>query len=75
MSAVLEFPTAKATTAPAERRYVPPSIAGDYTELTDKQKRLLAIASDLGRNKFAPRRDASAVSHAVMPMRLTGSSR
>ena len=36
-------------------RYVPPSIAGDYTTLTDKQNRLLEIASDLGRNKFAPR--------------------
>ncbi len=40
--------------APAAR-YVPPSIAGDYTELTDKQKQLLAIAGDLGRNKFAAR--------------------
>ncbi len=55
MSAVLEFPN-PASKAPApERRYMPPSIAGDYTELTDKQKKLLAIASDLGRNKFAPR--------------------
>jgi hypothetical protein len=56
MSAVLEFPTApKAAPAAVERRYTPPSIAGDYTELTDKQKKLLAIASELGRNKFAPR--------------------
>jgi alkylation response protein AidB-like acyl-CoA dehydrogenase len=36
-------------------RYVPPSITGDYSELTDKQKKLLAIASDLGRNRFAAR--------------------
>ena len=43
-------------TSPANpTRYVPPSIAGDYTTLTDKQNRLLEIASDLGRNKFAPR--------------------
>ncbi len=37
------------------RRYVPPGIAGDYTELTPKQKELVAIAADLGKNKFAPR--------------------
>lgn len=36
-------------------RYVPPSITGDYAELTDKQQQLLAIASDLGRHRFAPR--------------------
>ncbi len=55
MSAVLEFPTpAKASPAP-ERRYTPPCIAGDYTELTPKQKQLLALAADLGKNKFAPR--------------------
>ncbi|HOZ64727.1 MAG TPA: acyl-CoA dehydrogenase family protein [Burkholderiaceae bacterium] len=36
-------------------RYVPPSITGDYSELTEKQKKLLAIASDLGRNRFAAR--------------------
>ncbi len=36
-------------------RYLPPSIAGDFTELTEQQQQLLAIASDLGRNKFAPR--------------------
>ncbi|MEY4883925.1 MAG: hypothetical protein RIS34_1779 [Pseudomonadota bacterium] len=40
---------------PPASRYLPPSIAGDYVELTDKQKTLLAIASDLGRNRFAPR--------------------
>ena len=40
--------------APASR-YVPPSITGDYSELTEKQKKLLAIASDLGRNRFAAR--------------------
>ncbi len=39
----------------APSRYVPPSIAGDYTSLTDKQRQLLAIAADLGRNKFAAR--------------------
>ncbi len=46
------------STAPndyASSRYQTPSIAGDYTALTDKQAQLLAIASDLGRNKFAPR--------------------
>ena len=37
------------------RRYQPPSIAGDYTELTAKQKQLLAIARELGTTKFAPR--------------------
>ncbi len=36
-------------------RYLPPSIAGDYVELTPKQKKLLAIAADLGANKFAKR--------------------
>ncbi len=39
----------------AVRRYQPPSIAGDYLVLTPKQKQLLAIAAELGRNKFAPR--------------------
>ena len=41
--------------SPPASRYVPPSITGDYSELTEKQKKLLAIASDLGRNKFAAR--------------------
>ena len=41
--------------SPPVSRYVPPSITGDYSELTEKQKKLLAIASDLGRNKFAAR--------------------
>ena len=36
-------------------RYLPPSIAGDYTELTPKQTTLLDIAARLGREKFAPR--------------------
>jgi len=36
-------------------RYVPPSIVGDHAALTDKQARLLAIASELGRERFAPR--------------------
>ena len=39
----------------AASRYVAPSIAGDYAELTAKQNELLAIASELGRTKFAPR--------------------
>ena len=37
------------------RRYAPPSIAGDYLELTTLQKQLLALAADLGVNKFASR--------------------
>lgn len=41
--------------SPPASRYLPPSITGDYSELTEKQKKLLAIASDLGRNKFAAR--------------------
>ncbi|MBP6494850.1 MAG: acyl-CoA/acyl-ACP dehydrogenase, partial [Rhodoferax sp.] len=41
--------------SPPASRYLPPSITGDYSELTEKQKMLLAIASDLGRNKFAAR--------------------
>ncbi|MDO8755849.1 MAG: acyl-CoA dehydrogenase family protein, partial [Polaromonas sp.] len=40
---------------PPAARYLPPSIAGDYTELTPKQTELLAIAARLGREKFAPR--------------------
>ena len=47
-------PDAPQLVSPA-RRYIPPSIAGDYTELTPKQKELLSIAADLGKNKFAPR--------------------
>ena len=35
--------------------YAPPPISGDYVDLTDKQKQLLAIAADLGVRKFAPR--------------------
>ena len=41
--------------APAASRYTPPSVVGDQATLTDKQARLLAIASDLGRNRFAAR--------------------
>ena len=48
MSALAAAPTAAV-------RYLPPSIAGDYSELSAKQTELLAIAADLGRNKFAPR--------------------
>ena len=40
---------------PVFGRYTPPSIAGDYSALTPKQAELLAIASRLGREKFAPR--------------------
>lgn len=50
MAAVPDSPV-----APVVSRYVPPSIAGDYTELTPKQAQLLAIARELGRTKFAPR--------------------
>ena len=42
-------------TTPSSTRYLPPSIAGDYVELTSKQKTLLAIAADLGIHKFAKR--------------------
>ena len=55
MAAVSQpVPQAIPPSVPASR-YTPPSIAGDYAELTDKQKQLLAIASELGRTKFAPR--------------------
>jgi alkylation response protein AidB-like acyl-CoA dehydrogenase len=43
--------------APATR-YLPPPITGLYAEPTDKQKQLLAIAADLGRNRFAARAGA-----------------
>ena len=46
------------STAPRDStasRYIPPSIVGDQATLTGKQARLLAIASDLGRNRFAAR--------------------
>jgi alkylation response protein AidB-like acyl-CoA dehydrogenase len=53
------------TTAPATR-YTPPPIAGLYAELSEKQKHLLAIAADLGRNRFAAR--AAAIDRdAVFP--------
>ena len=41
--------------APAIKPYQPPSIAGDYTTLTERQQQLLGIASALGRNQFAKR--------------------
>ena len=47
MAAVLQTPPAKA--------YVPPPIIGEYAEPTAKQRELLAIATDLGRNRFAKR--------------------
>jgi alkylation response protein AidB-like acyl-CoA dehydrogenase len=39
-------------------RYAPPSIAGDYAELTSLQQQLLAMASDLGAKRFAARAQA-----------------
>lgn len=53
MSAVISL-VPPSTSIPA-RRYQPPSIAGDYTELTAKQEQLSAIASELGTTKFAQR--------------------
>ena len=47
MAAVLQTPPTKA--------YVAPSIIGAYAEPTAKQRELLAIAADLGRNRFAKR--------------------
>ena len=47
--------TAAAAPVATATPYVPPSIAGDYTELSAKQKELLGIAADLGRSRFAPR--------------------
>lgn len=38
-----------------QQTYQPPSIAGDYVELTPKQQKLLDVAAELGRSKFAPR--------------------
>ena len=43
------------STTGGSSRYTAPSIAGDYCELTARQKELLAIASELGRTRFAPR--------------------
>jgi alkylation response protein AidB-like acyl-CoA dehydrogenase len=47
MAAVLQTPPVKA--------YTPPPILGEYAEPTAKQRELLAIAADLGRNRFAKR--------------------
>ena len=57
MSALMSSSSNAPVSPPSQSlsRYVPPSITGDYSELTDKQKKLLAIASDLGRNRFAAR--------------------
>ena len=41
--------------SPSTTRYVPPPIVGEYGGLTQKQHDLLAIAADLGRNRFAAR--------------------
>ena len=41
------------TTTLAEKPYMP--ICGDDYPLTDKQIRLMSLAHDLGKNKFAPR--------------------
>ena len=52
----MSFPlTAPPPTAGSVKRYLPPSIAGDYTLLTAKQTTLLGIAADLGANRFAKR--------------------
>ena len=58
-------------------RYVPPSIVGDFVELTDRQSQLLAIACDLGRNRFSPRaaridRDAVFPSENYVDMHAAG---
>ena len=53
--ALAPAPAAAAIPAVAVTRYTPPCIAGEYTALTTKQTALLAIASNLGRNKFAAR--------------------
>ena len=59
MSAILQLPVDAS-------RYTPPSIAGAGTELTAQQRELLALAADLGRNRFAPR--AAAIDRdAVFP--------
>ena len=41
------------TTSVASKPYMP--ICGDDYPLTEKQKLLMALAHDLGQNKFAPR--------------------
>ena len=41
--------------SPPPAGYVPPPIAGEGFALTDRQRELLAIASKLGRERFAPR--------------------
>ena len=41
------------TTSVASKPYMP--ICGDDYPLTEKQKHLMAMAHDLGKNKFAPR--------------------
>ncbi len=35
--------------------YQPPSIVGEHHPLTDKQRRLLALAEQVGRESLAPR--------------------
>ena len=55
MTAAAASPSAAAASPSAATRYSPPCIAGEYSTLTDKQTTLLAIAADLGRNKFAAR--------------------
>jgi len=42
----------------AAARYAPPSIAGDESMLTRKQRELLVLAAQLGRDRFAPRAQA-----------------
>jgi len=68
MAAVLQTPPIGASAPPegasappegasatSRATYVPPSIIGAYAEPTAKQRELLAIAADLGRNRFARR--------------------
>ncbi len=54
MAAVLQTSPIGAS-APSRGAYLPPSIIGEYAEPTAKQRELLTIAADLGRNRFARR--------------------
>ncbi len=57
---------ASVSPASPDSQYRPPSIAGDHGQLTDMQRRLLALARELGRTRFAPR--AAAIDRdAVFP--------
>jgi len=63
------------TTSVASKPYMP--ICGDDYPLTEKQKHLMAMAHDLGKNKFAPRaaqldRDAQFPFENYKDMKLQG---